>query len=331
MDFTNFSFPNPSKKIKIAMIIAIIIIMVIVITDIVKKHNADKKDKNQNAENVLSIQDVVKGNVNIKRTGTFSNIDTDEDGLFDWEEELRGTNPNNKDTDEDGTEDKDEINQNRNPLLAGPDDVLILPETEIDELFSNITYKEGTLSDQVGKTFMENYLKIGRNNSTQLNQFSEQLASEAAIVGKLPEKYSEINFRTFPNFEEDRVREYGNLFALYTIDYRVAFSNINLNAPNFLERINTVLDTYATRLGNLAVPRGAVAMHTTYANNIVKLNAIYKILDKSEDPLRAYYAVGQYEIISEEMPFLYRDIAAYFENSGIIFTDEELGIFWQKI
>ena len=50
--------------------------------------------------------------------------DVDADGLKDWEEALWGTDSNNPDTDGDGTKDGEEVKLDRNPLKAGPDDVL---------------------------------------------------------------------------------------------------------------------------------------------------------------------------------------------------------------
>lgn len=53
-----------------------------------------------------------------------SQIDSDRDGLKDWEEMLRGTNPQNPDSDGDGTSDGEEVAKGRNPLLAGPNDFI---------------------------------------------------------------------------------------------------------------------------------------------------------------------------------------------------------------
>ncbi len=49
-------------------------------------------------------------------------LDSDNDGLKDWEETVYGTDPNKPDTDGDGTKDGDEIAQKRNPKKPGPED-----------------------------------------------------------------------------------------------------------------------------------------------------------------------------------------------------------------
>ncbi len=48
--------------------------------------------------------------------------DTDKDGLPDFEEQLRGTAPENPDTDGDGTADGEEVRLGRDPRKAGPND-----------------------------------------------------------------------------------------------------------------------------------------------------------------------------------------------------------------
>ena len=72
-------------------------------------------------------KDAYFGENNIKVAelrGSFSEKDTDGDGLMDWEESLWNTDINKSDTDGDGTNDNDEIIQKRNPAIAGPDDLL---------------------------------------------------------------------------------------------------------------------------------------------------------------------------------------------------------------
>ena len=51
-------------------------------------------------------------------------VDTDHDGLPDWEEAVYGTDPNNPDTDGDGVSDGEEVRTGHNPLKKGPDDIL---------------------------------------------------------------------------------------------------------------------------------------------------------------------------------------------------------------
>jgi len=328
-----FSFPSINKKVAAVIATGVVIIIAVITVDSVNKSKTAKLLIQQNNnETSLEVRSLTDNNFTIGREGSFIVGDTDEDGLMDWEEEIRGTSPNNKDTDGDGTSDKDEVGLNRDPLLAGPDDS-ILPSDQIPELFATISYKEGTLSDQVGKTFIENYLKIGKGEENQSNfkEFSKQLASEAATVGKIKDAYTEIDFKTFPNFETAKTRQYGNLLALYTLDYQSEISKINLDSVSS-KTLDTIFTTHLSRLKNMAVPRDAVENHTKYTNAINKIKQSFSLIrNNNEDPLRAYYALQEYAVTMQQMPILYRTIAHFFEDSGIIFSTNELGTFWQNI
>lgn len=61
---------------------------------------------------------------NHERETLLALLDSDGDGLKDWEEAIYTTNPKNPDTDGDGAEDGAEIVENRDPLRVGPNDTL---------------------------------------------------------------------------------------------------------------------------------------------------------------------------------------------------------------
>lgn len=73
-------------------------------------------------------QKVVRG-IQKQDISPTSFADSDDDGLFDWEEALWGTDAVNSDTDADGTSDGEEISLSRNPKKAGPGDITQTPIT----------------------------------------------------------------------------------------------------------------------------------------------------------------------------------------------------------
>jgi hypothetical protein len=92
----------PSKKFITALSIAVFVILVAIALTYIKPGGTN----NNNNLSVLSA------------TTTPSEIDSDHDGLPDWEEALYGTDPHNPDTDGDGTPDGEEIKEGRDPLKA---------------------------------------------------------------------------------------------------------------------------------------------------------------------------------------------------------------------
>ena len=67
-------------------------------------------------------------------------IDSDNDGLKDWEENLYKTDPWNPDTDGDGYLDGEEINSGHNPLVKGPNDNQVFYPLPVGDKY-NITNK----------------------------------------------------------------------------------------------------------------------------------------------------------------------------------------------
>lgn len=105
----------PSGKFTIILIAGLIIAGAIFL--LFKKPKADNNDEKTGQETILQ-----KGGLaQIKE----AQLDSDSDGLKDWEEKLWGTDPNSPDTDGDGALDGEELQQGRDPLKKGPDDKLV--------------------------------------------------------------------------------------------------------------------------------------------------------------------------------------------------------------
>lgn len=93
----------PSKRFVAALSIAVFIVLLTVVLNAIKP-SAPKYDNN----NLVALT----------ATSSAMEIDSDHDGLPDWEEALYGTDPHNPDTDGDGTPDGEEIKEGRDPLKA---------------------------------------------------------------------------------------------------------------------------------------------------------------------------------------------------------------------
>ena len=123
--------------------------------------------------------------------------DSDADGLKNWEETLRGTDPQNPDTDGDGVQDGKEVASNRNPLLKGPND-------ERAEIFSVEAARAQEMQDPLGAAtaqFRQAYLSRGK----PYDQFSEEernaltFAAITPAVQILPRPYAASDMRTTDN------------------------------------------------------------------------------------------------------------------------------------
>jgi len=96
--------------------------------------------------------------------------DSDGDGLYDWEEALWGSDPNNPDTDNDGTSDNDEVLSGRNPIIPYPDDFLATEEKN-NSAFAAKNDTGLTLTQSFSRDFINTYLSLKKNdNFTEENQ-----------------------------------------------------------------------------------------------------------------------------------------------------------------
>ena len=84
-----------------------------------------------------------------------ADIDSDGDGLKDWEEEIYGTDIEKADTDGDGTDDKTEIAQSRDPLKSPPDE--ITAEDKTKNSTASVEFGKQTLTGKVAESFIQNY------------------------------------------------------------------------------------------------------------------------------------------------------------------------------
>jgi len=96
---------------------------------VAENKNANESGATKNVNRIVNISNInsasnqninsVGGNLNINGLINVDFVDTDEDGVFDVEENLFGTDINKADTDDDGYNDFDEIENCYNPLGSG--------------------------------------------------------------------------------------------------------------------------------------------------------------------------------------------------------------------
>lgn len=320
----------PSKKVISVIIIASAVVIAIIGSDLLKKYD-QRKSEEKESNKALSAQEKF---LEIAKNNIISS-DTDGDGLFDWEEELRGTDKNNKDSDGDKTSDGDEIKSGRDPLKMGPGDKLENFTETPRKIFENVEYTPGTVSEGAATSLISNYFALkqsGQDSPENKAELTTQIAEQAKILSEIPNEYSITDVRTFPDFEKEKVKEYGNNFATIVVNYYAAFSKIKGSSDKeYIGNVATVFSSFAHELSKMPIPRGNLDTHLEFINNIAKINVALTTLNQSEkDPLMALFILSEYESISNNQPQLFSAIANYFKSNGIIFSDSEQGAMWNN-
>lgn len=255
--------------------------------------------------------------------------DTDNDGLKDWEEALRGTKITEKDTDNDGTTDGDEVSQNRDPLKSGPNDSLV-----VEKKASTTTYfKQNTLTEQFAQDFFSRYSALKADGS--VSQQSKDALIESMIRSyegsqALTPHFSGKELQAFDATDIEKTRLFANNFALIenksvtTIQAAIRNQEFGLAAEESKRLAQTLV--------SLPVPN-------TIANNLLSIaNGYYatgeiltSITTSQSDIVKTLYLVEQVRTLQLSITSSYYPIASFIKNSGIIFNADEPGRYWLEL
>lgn len=311
-----------NKKIITMLILGVLVVAGIIGADLIKKQIGKTPDE-QATENVA---------LNFVPSGSVLSTDADNDGLMDWEEALRGTNPANPDSDGDGTNDGDEVRGSRNPLVAGPDDAAA-PEGPV--LYDDVAYTPGTLSEGIATSFISNYVlldELGQLSEANTQDLGQQVAATAKAQAEIKDRYAIFDLKTFPDYDKEAATRYGNTFASIFIDYFVTLTTLkNTDDDLYVRAVASLYIALAEDLANIPVPDGASAAHVDFVNNANKVGqAILRINTGDQDPVAALFAIEQYQQAGSAQAQLFKDIANYFRANGILFSDDEPGTMWHN-
>jgi len=316
---------GPSKKSLSFLILATLVVTTIIIISI----------KNKNKEAPLTISPKILAT---QKTDQILVVDTDEDGLPDWEETLRLSDPKNPDTDGDGTLDGAEIKEGRNPTVASPDDTLketALPKTDPEKpIYEH--YTPGTISDQWSQNLIGNFLNNINNPefTPEVNQeLFTKLVEDVDTITDIKTSFKLESVKTFA-FDTELVKEYGNSLALINEDYIKKLTETKNEDPKvYLNNITKIYYSTAELVMALDVPESLAEIHLEMANNLIKVGeAISTMNNKSQkDPLLALFSIQNYNEAAESQIQMYTAISEYFKDNGIIFESNDPGNIWNNI
>jgi hypothetical protein len=174
----------------------------------------------------------------------FMTLDSDNDGMKDWEEALWKTDPQKSDTDGDGTSDSEEIKLNRDPMKANTAPQNATPNDKIDEkiITDNKKAEEdfAKLSDvdKMGRLLFSEYLatkKIGQTltSSDIQNIVNDSLSTMPAPVFK---QYTIKDLHIFEYNDKAQIKEYADKIN------EILLNNKKAGGTNFYEITNSITE-----------------------------------------------------------------------------------------
>lgn len=260
-----------------------------------------------------------------------SDLDTDGDGLKDWQELLWGSDKNNKDTDKDGVNDSKEIEDGRDPAIAGPDDSLEktrgISASSVTAFSKSVTSDPDNISQTVSKDLFAKFMSLQMSDNLNSETQEKVVADVIANIdpGSIPPRYSLTDIKVVSQ-NEVTLRTYGNQVAEALFDLQKSITPQSTNKQGLASYSATI-----EGLKNLSVPNSLGLSHLQLLNNF---NASYQMLillaEYEKDPVKGLIALKSLQTNNENALELFKTIALEFKNNDIIFDKSEAGYLWSN-
>lgn len=266
-----------------------------------------------------------------------SDIDSDGDGLKDWEERLWRTDSNHPDTDGDGTSDGDEVVAERDPAVAGPNDSLKEVILSRNRGIRAITEDRSlNVSEAISRAIFSSYLSTKTNTGASANE-AEALA--ILLAEKLPESknYTLSSLNISSANTKEAYKLYGNSLAgaLQSGDtgleseLTIFARAVETKDKRELQKLDVVISNLEGIIAGALrapVPAASAQLHLSLVNyfEAVKydLGGMKLIFD---DPTLAFLALNSYKTDTQKLLENLEAIRKVVQESGANFGPKEAG------
>ena len=272
--------------------------------------------------------------------GEASRVDTDKDGLYDWEETLWGSDPKKSDTDGDGAKDGEEVDADRNPTIPGPKDSLVDSTTGEIVFPGEENSEDLTSTDKISREFFGTYLKLRQEGTLEDSVVQEDLFK--TILKNIPtaSSFKSLNGKDIlvgPREGKEAAKDYGNALAALMLQPQPAQGNeaeILLKAlaeedEDEILKLEAIAESYSdffSGLKTLVVPKDAELLHLNLVNAAGALEQNVRDMQQAFiDPVVMFGATVRYEKEAINLYNATLEIQLYLERSGVAFGAEEPG------
>lgn len=304
--------------------------MVVIVSSIISFNSYTDRKK---VEHLLVKEDLgVDKIITIKREDGTKGIDSDQDGLEDWEEILWGTDTLNPDSDKDGTNDGEETDSNRNPLQAGPGDEVKSTGANGENIFYDKKVA-GTLTDNLSINLAANYFNLKQNESFTPESGDEligQIVSDVSEITTMQDNHYSLSSLITHAGNKEADKSYGELLASNQISLiKTLRSYEPLEENEYLVAAGDLYKSSADRLKTFSVPSAVKESHLQIMNNYRNMAIVFNDMKNYDiDPVRALLAVRNYQTLEQKQEDAYTKISNYFIESDIIFDNNNAGSIW---
>ncbi|MDQ5893047.1 MAG: hypothetical protein QG640_57 [Patescibacteria group bacterium] len=262
--------------------------------------------RNKNAENIYVAPEVVSAT-----DKSAQDVDTDGDGMKDWEEILTGTNPNDPKSKE-------------KPIASA----------SIIKDITQQTAEKIEPIDALSREFFARYMElrqlgISDDKYNQQDLIQKTIDSIPLIQAK-PYLISEIKVKA--DNSKEAVKQYGNemtaVFKKYVVSSRneglIVKDALQKDNPEILKELDPVVESYKNIVNGLLkieAPQSMVIMHLDLVNAMNSTLFMMQSLRKATvDPLAGIEAAGQWPVVEKRFFDSLRAIQSYLIYLGITYA-----------
>lgn len=265
--------------------------------------------------------------------GQYPAQDADGDGLRDWEEALWGTDAKNSDTDGDGAQDGEEIRNDRNPLIAGPDDILVRAGTQAgSSLTEKLGVSDNNLTDILSRETFAGIMALkqgGTLDQKSVQDISGQVFTQSVVID-LPPRYTLAQITVIDANDKSHIKTYAETLKAISEKYlakmgqnelAIVAAALNNNDKKELEKLTPLIAEYNAMIKELRatpVPKNGAALHLSlinaYANIVTSFENMSAIID---DPVRGLIGLGQYDKNTAAITEVGKNLRKYFFAFGV--------------
>jgi hypothetical protein len=253
----------------------------------------------------------------INTGGNDKNLDSDRDGLPDWQEKTYKTDPKNQDTDGDGYLDGEEVASGYDPLVKAPNDAL--PNTDTTkgrQLPQNLTK---LLAKEISQGIVDGRIK-SRDKITGKALTTDQLLTDAGLQQTYEDIYTQqLSDFVLPDIPDNDLNISTKIGKDETMTYISqlgdTFNKIPPGPSSEMElfyqamksrdfsKVQAISDLYSdtyNKMKQMTVPANFAAIHKGLMGVIWATNNIYKsVINIDQDPLKTTFAFMNYRKIIE--------------------------------
>lgn len=265
------------------------------------------------------------------------NIDTDSDGLRDWEEVLLGTDSRKADTDGDGTSDGKEATSGRNPLVKGPND-------KADSAKNAITAQALTPNEKLARDFFARYMELSQiglaQDKTSQAELIGQVIQNGSVIAK-PKTYEAKDILTSEDSSKEAIKTYGNAVGALFIKYNnpqarnevvIAKEAVEKEELGLLKELDPIIATYKNILNGmlkLQAPQSLSSTHLHFINAVSILLYSAESLRKIEvDSLGGVAGASIWLSGASALNSAFNELKVSFSANGVVFGPGDAGAFF---